>query len=681
MVTWTPTAAQLGARAFTVVASDGKGSESKLEVPLQVIEAIPNRPPDITSTPRTTARTGSGYFYQLAATDPDGNPIAFTLVSKPVGMTVDASGLVSWIPTAAQTGPIAVSVSASDGFGGTDTQSWTVSVSNSNTNRPPGITSVPDTVTNLEKVYRYGLAATDPDGDPTFWSLDSAPKGMVIDPKTGGLSWQPTPDQIGEHTVAVRATDALGSYTGQEFTLKVTGINTPPAVVSVPVTVAGTNQTYKYQVLGTDPENDALRYSLGTKPEGMRIDGRTGLIEWTPGANAVGTYEVEVFATDAQGGAGNQKFAIQVGTATINQPPAFVSTPVFAASLGSQYSYQVRATDPDGGSLTYQLLQAPTSVAINPTTGLLTWNNPTAGNHQIVVGVLDAGGLGAALGFTLTARANSAPVIPTVPAQQSVATGATYRYDLKASDAEGDLLSYSLLQSPSGMTVDEFGRISWVPKSSDVGTTKPVQIAITDTFGKTVTVSYNLSVVADTTAPKVNLIASKNAANVGESVTFTVNAVDNLKVESLGLTINGTPVVIDAQGKATVKLNNSTPITAIATAKDSAGNAGTATQTVAAIDPTDVNAPVINIALEDDAEITAPFNITGTISDSSLAYYTLEVAPVGGGQIPGDGGGFKEVYRGTTAVSNGTVATFDPTVLANGAYVLKFTAFDTNGNG
>jgi large repetitive protein len=30
---------------------------------------------------------------------------------------------------------------------------------------------------------------------------------------------------------------------------------------------------------------------------------------------------------------------------------------------------------------------------------------------------------------------------------------------------------------------------------------------------------------------------------------------------------------------------------------------------------------------------------------------------------------------------NGTVATFDPTVLANGAYTLKFTAFDTNGNG
>ncbi|MEG5129330.1 putative Ig domain-containing protein [Microcoleus sp. ARI1-B5] len=681
LVTWTPTAGQLGVTSFTVKASDGKGGESKLEIPLRTIEAIPNRPPSISSDPRTTARTGSGYFYKLAATDPDGNPITFTLVGKPVGMSVDASGLVSWIPTAAQTGPQTVSVSASDGFGGTDTQSWTINVSNSTANRLPSITSVPDTVTNLEKVYRYGLAGSDPDGDYLLWSLDSAPKGMVIDAKTGGLSWQPTPDQIGEHTVAVRVTDALGSYTGQEYTLKVTGINTPPAIVSIPVTVAGVGGTYKYQVLGTDPENDTLRYSLGTKPEGMKIDARTGLIEWTPGTAGVGSHIVEVLATDAQGGVGNQKFAVSVGTAAVNQAPTVVSTPLFAASLGSQYSYQVQAIDPEGGSLTYQLLQAPTGMAINPTTGLLTWNNPTAGNHTVVVGAADAGGLGAAQGFTLTARANTAPAVPTVPAQQSVAAGATYRYDLKAADAEGDLLSYSLVQAPAGMSVDEFGRVSWTPKATDVGTTQPVQVAIADTFGKTVTVSYNLSVVADTVAPKVNLIASSNTGNVGDSVTFTVNAVDNVKVESLGLTINGTPVVIDAQGKATVKLNNSTPITAVATAKDSAGNVGNATQSVSAIDPTDVNAPTINISLESDVDVSAPLVIRGTITDSNLAYYTLEVAPVGGGQIPGGGGGFKEVYRGTTAVSNGTVATFDPTVLANGAYVLKFTAFDANGNG
>jgi hypothetical protein len=210
--------------------------------------------------------------------------------------------------------------------------------------------------------------------------------------------------------------------------------------------------------------------------------------------------------------------------------------------------------------------------------------------------------LGADQGFTLTARANSIPVIPNIPPQQ-VASGQPYHYDLKANGAEGDLLSYSLVQSPSGMTVDKFGRISWVPKSDDVGTTKPVQIAVTDTFGKTVTVAYNLSVVGDTVAQKVSLIASNNTVDVGDSVTFSVKAVDNVKVESLGLTINGTPVVLDPQGQANVKVNNLGNFTAIATALDAAGNAGTATQTVAAIDTSDVSAPTINICLEDDEEL------------------------------------------------------------------------------
>jgi hypothetical protein len=129
LVTWTPTATQLGTNSFTVKTSDGKGGDTKLEVPLQVIEAIPNRPPDITSNPRTTARPSSSYFYKLAATDPDGNPITFTLVSKPVGMTVDSEGLVSGIPTASQTDAQAVSVSVSDSLGGTDTQSWTLKYS------------------------------------------------------------------------------------------------------------------------------------------------------------------------------------------------------------------------------------------------------------------------------------------------------------------------------------------------------------------------------------------------------------------------------------------------------------------------------------------------------------------------------------------------------------------------
>lgn len=81
---------------------------------------------------------------------------------------------------------------------------------------------------------------------------------------------------------------------------------------------------------------------------------------------------MEVLATNTQGAVGSQKLALVVGTTAINQPPSVVSNPVLMASLGSPDSYQVQATDPEGGSLTYQLLQAPMGMTINPMTGWLS---------------------------------------------------------------------------------------------------------------------------------------------------------------------------------------------------------------------------------------------------------------------------------------------------------------------
>jgi YD repeat-containing protein len=42
---------------------------------------------------------------------------------------------------------------------------------------------------------------------------------------------------------------------------------------------------------------------------------------------------------------------------------------------------------------------------------------------------------------------------------------------------------------------------------------------------------------------------------------------------------------------------------------------------------------------------------------------------------------FKEVFRGTGNVSNGTLGTFDPSLLLNDSYILRLSAFDTNGQG
>ena len=72
--------------------------------------------------------------------------------------------------------------------------------------------------------------------------------------------------------------------------------NSAPLIVSTAITTATEGALYTYEVEATDPEGDALTYSLTTSPTGMTINSSTGVITWIP--TAVGSYEVTVEVSD-----------------------------------------------------------------------------------------------------------------------------------------------------------------------------------------------------------------------------------------------------------------------------------------------------------------------------------------------------------------------------------------------
>ncbi|MBD2492233.1 RHS repeat protein [Aulosira sp. FACHB-615] len=338
----------------------------------------------------------------------------------------------------------------------------------------------------------------------------------------------------------------------------------------------------------------------------------------------------------------------------------------------------MQATDPDAGDrLTYQLLSVPagvTGITIDATTGLLTWSNPVAGNYRIVVGAVDDGGLGAAQGFNLTARANNAPVIRSNPVLTAT-PGSAYAYDIIAADVDGDRLTYTLDQASrdKGITLDTLGRLRWNPTTSNVGTHRIV-VSVSDGITSTPQ-QYDLVVAADDVAPQVRLIANYDTVNQGETVIFQARATDNIKVAGLQLLVNGNAVVLDANGMARVAASELKDLNAVAIATDTAGNTSQATFDVIVRNPDSVNPPEVSLNLGAIAGslITAPVNIVGTINDDDLKYYTLEVAPVAGGE-------FKEIFRGTTTVNNNVLGKFDPSLLQNDSYILRLTAYDQGNN-
>src|SRR5262249_21101142 len=89
-----------GTYPITLQVSDRRGGTAPQPFTLRVT-TDPNQPPAFTSDPVVLGIVGQDYVYTPTATDPDGDPLAFSLVSGPAGMAVDpVTGRVVWTPSA-----------------------------------------------------------------------------------------------------------------------------------------------------------------------------------------------------------------------------------------------------------------------------------------------------------------------------------------------------------------------------------------------------------------------------------------------------------------------------------------------------------------------------------------------------------------------------------------------------
>jgi subtilisin family serine protease len=376
LITWTPTAAQVGGQEVMVVVEDQVGLSSSQSFTITVIIAI--HPPQITSSPSPWAMEGQLYTYNVEATDPDpGDTLTYLLDVAPVSMAIDATGLIQWTPTFNQEGIYDVTVRVVDAAGLFVIQQFTITVEN--VNRPPVITSTPGTDASVGQPYSYDVEASDPDSDDILsFNLLSAPAGMTIDETTGLISWMPTQLQVGVHDVFFEVNDIYGLSAGQDFQITVEGINDPPVITSTPVTATTEYHPYTYALEATDPDfGDILTFALDVFPEGMTINPATGLIQWTPrgwetgGASILGDHDVTVMVQDAGGLSDTQSFTISVegsqAGVKIEASPETLSLPLgtsasisYTVTLETSFSdnYTIQVTQgvaPDNGGISLQL--------------------------------------------------------------------------------------------------------------------------------------------------------------------------------------------------------------------------------------------------------------------------------------------------------------------------------------
>ncbi|MBZ0137436.1 MAG: putative Ig domain-containing protein [Planctomycetes bacterium] len=217
---------------------------------------------------------------------------------------------------------------------------------------PPQLTSTPQTAAAVGIPYTYQITAT---GAPTpMISASGLPAWLSLNGNT--LSGTPTMADVGmTATITVTATNSMGAD-AQVFQINVVD---GPVITSTPPATAQIGVLYTYDVIaGGTP---APMISATGLPGWLALNGNT--ISGTPGAGEVGlTAPILVIATNPSG-TDMQSFQIDVQ----GIPPQITSTPVYAISEGSAYSYSVTATGTPSPGLSATGL--PAWLSFDPGTG------------------------------------------------------------------------------------------------------------------------------------------------------------------------------------------------------------------------------------------------------------------------------------------------------------------------
>ncbi len=461
LVTWAVQPSQVGSHQVIVEVSDGRGGTAVQRFTLVASAASVNRPPIITSAPLTSVLPGQNYRYQVAARDPDGQLLQYSLGSAPAGMTIDGlTGLVSY--DNAVTGNYAIELNVIDSAGGLATQSYRLSVggADSSTLR---ILSTPPTSATAGSLLVYSLSAVDSAQSPLTYLLTTAPAGMQIDSLTGRITWRPAVADLGVQVVRAEVRNNNGGLAAQAWSLNVTSSqpNVPPVFTSQPVRVATVGLPYVYVSAATDNDTP-VQYGLVTAPSGMTIGRTSGRINWSPTNAQLGNHLVLVSATDAQGAQSFQQYQLSVRNP--NTAPQFTSTPITTATVGTAYRYNAQAIDSED-EITYALTSAPSGMLIDSRSGAITYQPLPSqlGNQAVTIRATDARGLSQTQSFTLVvADDRSAPTVSVALSRNTVAPGESVRIQVVALDDSG-LSTVSLSIDGQTQPLDATRGVTYTP--------------------------------------------------------------------------------------------------------------------------------------------------------------------------------------------------------------------------
>jgi len=462
----------------------------------------------LSGTPRETAKPGQFYVFAPQIADAKSR-VRFTIQNRPSWAYFSSSrGTIFGVPRTRDIGVYSnIIITASDGTSTAKLGPFSITVSSSSptptptptpppANTPPTISGSAAGTAVIGQSYMFVPTAADADGDPLTFSIVNKPAWAFFSTSTGLLSGTPTSASVASN-ITISVSDGKASASLAPFSIQAQDApNRAPTISGTPVTSITAGTAYSFRPTASDPEGNALTFSIANKPGWASFDASTGRLSGTPTTVST-TSGILISVSDGKMSAALPAFALQV-TAAANRAPTISGAPASMATVGTAYSFQPSASDADGDTLTYSIQNKPAWATFSGTTGRLTGTPATANigtTSGITISVSDGKVSVALAPFAIQVQAapNRAPTISGAP-PTTATVGTAYSFRPTASDPDGDTLTFSIANRPSWATFNtSTGLLSGTPSSANVGPTSTITITVSD--GKVTTALPGFSIV------------------------------------------------------------------------------------------------------------------------------------------------------------------------------------------
>jgi hypothetical protein len=395
-MSYTPSTGFKGTDTVIYVAKDSSATSAPAVIIIGV--ALENHAP-VAHAQQAEINEDSPLPITFTATDLENDQLTYAYTQPAHGTVTGTAPSVTYTPSADYSGADQFTFVASD-TSATSTPA-TISITVKEVNDPP--TAQNDVYTTSEDQPLAITAVTgvlvndsDPENDGLTAELVTnvpSSRGALSLAVDGGFTFTPKPDSSGIVTFIYRAKDP-GNAVSQPATVQITitAVNDPPVLAAIGNKSVNETVPLNFTISAADPDGGtAPTLSITGKPAAATFNVSTGAFSWTPGYSDAGAYQVTFKDTDNTNLSDEEPVTIMVNN--VNRAPSFNSCPANAnAEIGTPYSANITATDPDGDNLTYSLVSAPIGVELE---GSVAWWMPdrslydTNTTHTIKVRVSD----------------------------------------------------------------------------------------------------------------------------------------------------------------------------------------------------------------------------------------------------------------------------------------------------